>query len=338
MAWYGYDVHIQLRGENLPIKDSWIQGGKADPYVVLRKGHGEVRLGQSSCLSAVIWEQIEVPKPGEYMGEENTASWVYNGKNQYQKNTLDPKWPTIIVPLYNLCDNCDFTKPIVIDIWDYDFECPHDDFMGFCHISIYEIFIAFLEKKTIPLQPGKEGHKWGGNLIVEGIELIPRGNDSKLDPISPHMILHLVCSSGDADKTQCLLGIQKELVHERTAKTNFTPLHFAVADSLKNSPTPSEADQAEAKKEENRSEVVRLLLEAKADVFGSDVSPLSLLAKTSRYNGCLEVGTMLIDRMKTFDAKTTVLSEIKSCWLLSSQTTYYADMAHVTTCRSSPKF
>jgi hypothetical protein len=233
----------------LPIKDSYIQGGKADPYVVLRKGHGEVLLGKSSCVSALILEPFEPPKPGEYMGEENMSLWVYNGKNNYQKNTLDPKWPTIVAPLDKLCDDCDFTKPIVIDIWDYDFGCPHDDFMGFCYLSIYDIFVSCLEKKAIPLQPGQDGHKWGGNLIVEGIELRPREGDSKLDPISPNSILHLVCCLGDADKTRYLIGLQngQDLVLERTVKTKFTPLQY-VAASQKSTllVSPPKVVQAEA--------------------------------------------------------------------------------------------
>ena len=43
--------------------------------------HGEGLLGKSSCVSALILEPFESPKPGEYMGEENMSLWVYNGKN-----------------------------------------------------------------------------------------------------------------------------------------------------------------------------------------------------------------------------------------------------------------
>jgi hypothetical protein len=98
----GYDIHINLRGEDLPIKDSWIPGGKADPYVVLRRGHGIVVSGKSSCLSASISGEFTLPVPGEYMGDNNESNWVFNGKKDYQKNNLNPEWPMIVAPLSKL--------------------------------------------------------------------------------------------------------------------------------------------------------------------------------------------------------------------------------------------
>jgi hypothetical protein len=188
-----YDVHIKLRGEDLPIKDSWLQGGKADPYVVLRKGHGFVPYGKSMERKM---KEFKAPEPGVYMGKENQFAWVYNGKEHFQKNNLDPKWPVIVVPLIKLCDGCKITKTIVIDIWDYDFECP-DDFMGFCVLSIFDLFVSFLEKRAIPLQPGKKGHKCGGRLFVDDIELDSKKGDS--DPITPHTLMHLMAAKGDAE-------------------------------------------------------------------------------------------------------------------------------------------
>ena len=96
------------------------------------------------------------------MGEENSEFWVYDGKANHQKNTLEPDWPEIVVPLDRLCDDSDLTKPIVIDIWDYDFECPHDDFMGFVMLPIVDLFVSRLKNHPIPLQPGQAGHSWGG--------------------------------------------------------------------------------------------------------------------------------------------------------------------------------
>jgi hypothetical protein len=98
----------------LPIKDSWIRGGKADPYVVLRKGHGEVLLESRRASDSSRFQSPENTWAKKTV--QNTASWVYNGKNQYEKNALDPKWPTIIVPLGQqpACDYCDFTKPCAL--------------------------------------------------------------------------------------------------------------------------------------------------------------------------------------------------------------------------------
>jgi hypothetical protein len=280
-----YDVHVKLRGEDLPIKDSWIQGGKADPYVVLRKGHGLVPSRKSKGSSALTMREFQAPEPGEYMGEENQATWVYNGKEQFQKNNLNPKWPIIIVPLIKLCDGCEITKNIVIDIWDYDFECP-DDFMGFCMLSIFDLFICFLENRAIPLQPGKKGHKWGGRLFVDSIELDPQSRDSdSSDPITAITLLHHMAAKGDSERLLRLIGLQivPNPVFACTAWSRATPLHCAALGS--------------AEQEGRNSEVVRILLDAKADVFAKNRGthiPLSLLAKAS---DDVEIAELLMKKM-----------------------------------------
>jgi hypothetical protein len=281
--------HIKLRGEDFPVKDSWIQGGKADPYVVLRKGHGIVQIGKSSCLSGIILDEFKVPEPGVYMGDANESNWVYNGKKNYQKNNLNPEWPTIVAPLNKLCDGCDISKPIVIDIWDYDFECPNDDFMGFCLMSIFDLFLSCLQKCPIPLQPGMAGHKWGGRLFVEDIQLCPTyfypdAAKSKLDTITPNFLLHLMSAKGDIDKVRLLTGlhIEPNPVFEHTARTKSTALHFAIL----NLGEPKGGDAG----------VIRFLVEAKADVFAKtedNSSPLTLLAKTA---DDLDVFGLLIQR------------------------------------------
>ncbi len=287
-----YEVHIKLRGEDLPIKDSWIQGGKADPYVVLRKGHGTVQIGKSSCVSACKLVEFKVPEPGEYMGDDNETNWVYNGKKYYQKNNLNPEWPTIVAPLRNLCDSCDITKPIVIDIWDYDFECPNDDFMGFCMMSIFDLFASCLRKCAIPLQPGKAGHTWSGRLFVDDIQLCP--TDPKLDPINLNTLLHLMSAKGDLDKASFLIAFQSvsNPVLATTLKTKSTALHFAILGL--------------GAPEGGNAEVVRILLEAKADVFAKseeEYTPLDLLAKTADNTN---VADMLIQKMLQIDSSSKV--------------------------------
>ncbi len=86
---------------------------------------------------------------------------VHNGKDQYQKNTLDPVWPEITKEVRDLCDGGDVCKSFLINVQDYDFECPKDDFLGFCVASIIDLIKANLRKEGISLQPGKAGHKWG---------------------------------------------------------------------------------------------------------------------------------------------------------------------------------
>ena len=269
LALASYHLRLTLKGENLPVKDSWIQGGKADPYIVIRKGHGTIFETKSSCCfrQGVKTYQFMAPTDGEYMGEANTATWVYNGKSHYQKNTLNPEWKQVVVPLDKLCDDCDPTKQIVIDIWDYDFECPHDDFMGFVMVSIFDLFVSRLQNQPIPLKPGREGHTWGGHLIVKDIELCPRDEMLPVDKISSNTILHYICAKGDIDKIRLLLG-QPNLVHEKASYSRATPLHVAAA---------TRRDEAAYR------EIIKLLLDFNADPFEANsaaMTPLTLLAKT----------------------------------------------------------
>jgi hypothetical protein len=150
---------LNLRGVDLPVKDSWIQGGKADPYLMFYKN------SKNSAFQA--------PNVGEYMGEvdDKNCLCVHNGKDQYQSNTLDPVWPEMRIQVRDLCDGGNLRKPFLINVWDYDFECPNDDFMGFCVVSILDLIKGHVRMEAIPLQPGKAGHKWGGNLFVDRIRI-----------------------------------------------------------------------------------------------------------------------------------------------------------------------
>jgi hypothetical protein len=183
-----HDLILKLRGKDLPVKDSWIQGGKADPYLLFFK---------NSCNI----DSLVVPKSGEYMGQVDDKLYrcVYNGKKQYQQNTLDPVWPEITLNVHDLCDGGNIHKPFLINVWDYDFECPNDDFMGFCVLSIFDLIKAYLRKEGIPLQPGTAGHKWGGSLFVDKIKLCPWISTKN------NSILHLIAEKADMDALKLLL-------------------------------------------------------------------------------------------------------------------------------------
>ena len=181
------DLLLKLRGKDLPVKDTWIQGGKADPYLIFLKNH--------------TGRPLIIPKSGEYMGEFNERIYlcVHDGKKQFQKNTLDPIWPEVSKPALELSDGGVFDSPFIINIWDYDFECPNDDFMGFCVVSILDLIKANLLQEGIPLEPGKAGHKWGGFLFVDEIKMCRKGNW-----LSENSFLHLAAEQG-AIQAMCKL-------------------------------------------------------------------------------------------------------------------------------------
>ncbi len=177
-------LSLKLRGKDLPVKDSWMQGGKADPYLCLVRKSGSVA-------------SLVVPKSGEYMGEldDRIYSLVHNGRKEAQQNTLDPVWPEVKLNARDLSHLGHLYNPFLINIWDYDFECPNDDFMGFCVVSIFDLIKAKFLQEGIPLQPGKAGHKWGGFLFVDEIKLCEFANCYPQPP--PRSILHLVAEKGD---------------------------------------------------------------------------------------------------------------------------------------------
>jgi hypothetical protein len=118
-------------------------GGKADPYIEIRKAHGLVKstvekptlsssigtvavgasLGAAltgllasnqlsslicggllgagmatSCLflkADVTLKPFQTPQEGVYLGHEDKASLIYDGKGDYQELSLEPKWKTI---------------------------------------------------------------------------------------------------------------------------------------------------------------------------------------------------------------------------------------------------
>ena len=178
---------LKLRGKDLPVQDSWMQGGKADPYLSILKN-------RSSNAPLVV------PKSGEYMGEVDDKNHlcVHYGKKQAQQNTLDPVWPELTIPVRSLCDNGNVYNPFLINIWDYDFECPNDDFMGFCVLTIFDLIKANLRQEGIPLQPGKAGHKWGGFLFVDEIKLHHQYSTwSRTDSINNNSFLNLIVQKGD---------------------------------------------------------------------------------------------------------------------------------------------
>jgi hypothetical protein len=70
-----FDVHM-LRGEDPPIKYYWLQRSKANPYVVLRKGHGFVLCGKSKGVKKRNLMEFKVPDSEKYIWEEYYSTWV----------------------------------------------------------------------------------------------------------------------------------------------------------------------------------------------------------------------------------------------------------------------
>jgi ankyrin repeat protein len=115
--------------------------------------------------------------------------------------------------------------------------------------------------------------------------------DPTFDSATPTTLLHWMTAMGDLDRISNLIDLQRETnpVQVKTAKTKSTALHMAV-------------DQPDG----GNPEVIRFLMEAKADVFATNEwkhSPLSLLAKASDN---ADVADILIQRMIETDSNNMV--------------------------------
>jgi hypothetical protein len=64
-------------------------GGKADPFLVIRKAHGMVKGAGGSLVKFVD------PVPNKYMGLQNPESLLYDGAKEHCKKTLNPIFPGV---------------------------------------------------------------------------------------------------------------------------------------------------------------------------------------------------------------------------------------------------
>ena len=75
-------------------------GGKSDPYFEIRKGHGTVWVKEGTIF---VQKPYSAPLPGTYNGTINSKSGTGDislvARSNIIKNSLDPDWVTVKIPL-----------------------------------------------------------------------------------------------------------------------------------------------------------------------------------------------------------------------------------------------
>jgi hypothetical protein len=100
---------LKLRGSNFPVKDSGIEGTKADPFFQIRSNYA-----------------LGTPHAGEH-----TTEYAYKSKKVLQD--LNPKFKTIAIDLQSLV-NMNMQQKLLFDFYDWDrFSSP--DFMSYIELT-----------------------------------------------------------------------------------------------------------------------------------------------------------------------------------------------------------
>jgi hypothetical protein len=108
---------LKMRGSNFPVKDSGIEGNKADPFYTLRSQY-----------------VLQAP----HQGEHKNNPYVYKSKKVRQD--LNPRWKSIAIDLETLC-NMDMNRKLLVDIYDWD-RYSEPDFMSYVELSAQQVCIT----------------------------------------------------------------------------------------------------------------------------------------------------------------------------------------------------
>mmetsp|Transcript_44626 Transcript_44626/g.112459 ORF Transcript_44626/g.112459 Transcript_44626/m.112459 type:complete len:909 (-) Transcript_44626:74-2800(-) len=179
---------------------------------------------------------------------ESTVNKAVTFKTRVRKKTLDPEWlETFIIPCVSEGDR------LTISVWDHD-RIGHDDFLG-QNTVVFEK-LKDEKKKTYPLEPRNKKDKNISGDIQLGF---------KYEQNATYVVnLHAEVKLGNLDVVR--RGVSPENVNDRDRQQQ-TLLHVACY--------------------ENNVDMVRLLLENKADVDVQDRNgwtPLHCAASAGRYD------------------------------------------------------
>ena len=155
---------LKLRGNDLPVKDHGLMGGKSDPFWELRPAFGSPG-GMPYVSPNKDSRGNDLPKRN-YEGKHQTQPFV---KSEVVTNELNPSWQTMLIELNELMEGTvvDLNKSVLIDVWDWD-RGGDSDFMCYREVKLQELMDAAKSKAPLPLMPPPEGHQQNvGRLYVD---------------------------------------------------------------------------------------------------------------------------------------------------------------------------
>lgn len=132
-------LNFQLAAEKVDKKDMF---SKSDPYFVLSKSATQ-------------------------------GNFVVVHKSEMIKNTLNPVWAPVVIPVVDVC-NGDYDRKLLIEVYDWDSNGSHD-FIGSFHTTLREMGASMVERKEFPLinskRLSKKGYKNSGMVKVKSFKV-----------------------------------------------------------------------------------------------------------------------------------------------------------------------
>ena len=198
----GHEMHLHITGKSFPVKDGMLMGGKADPYI-------RMWAGDPATLEPLT-KTVDAKNHTTFMGldrelkiqtgqkHSNDVRLLYDGVNDYQKNTLNPDFPFFKFQVDAACAGSDILSPqksILIEFWDWDGAGMRPDFMGFVVVSPCDLIKSAANKHlpselakgstgSIPLIKGEAGHTWSGAITIEEVRLTGHNGKSHAEVVA----------------------------------------------------------------------------------------------------------------------------------------------------------
>jgi hypothetical protein len=138
-----HDVTFRLGARGLPKMDTF---GSADPFFTLQG-----------------------------LNADGTLSDLY--KCKHISDTLEPNWPEFTLPLRELCPDGNYTRQLVITVFDHDITGA--DLIGRCSASLPELRVRRKIDILDPSKAGSKKYKNSGALEIMGLDVHPPRGESK---------------------------------------------------------------------------------------------------------------------------------------------------------------
>jgi Ca2+-dependent lipid-binding protein len=140
-------LNLQLAASGLDDKDKF---GKSDPYYVISKSTGG-------------------------------PVWAVVAKSEFIKNTLNPTWKPMSIPIRELC-NGEYDRKLKVDVYDWDSNGDHD-WIGTFTTTLRDLQMGMSQQKMFPcINPKKLSKKKytdSGKVFLKQFSIQERNSPSK---------------------------------------------------------------------------------------------------------------------------------------------------------------
>lgn len=160
---------------------------KSSRFVIIteeRSGNKEVLTFQVAAEKVDKKDMFGKSDPFFVLSKSGTqGTYVVVHRSEVIKKSLNPVWPTVVMPVVDVC-NGDYDRKLKVDVYDWDSDGSHD-FIGSFHTTLKELSIAMVENKDFPLinpkKLSKKGYKHSGLVKLKTFKV--ESKDSFVDYI-----------------------------------------------------------------------------------------------------------------------------------------------------------